>query len=77
MPQVPILTPQQVIRVFESFGWQVQRSRGSHIMLTCPGKFHTLSIPNHSEVGRGLLRGQIGKAGLTIEEFLDRCGEVL
>ena len=77
MPQVPVLTPQQVIRVFESFGWVVQRKRGSHIVLTCLGKFNTLSIPDHREVGRGLLRDQIAKSGLTIEEFLVRCSEIL
>ncbi len=46
-------------------------------MLTCPGKIHTLAIPNHKEVGRGLLRDQIQKAGLTIDEFNTRCAEIL
>jgi predicted RNA binding protein YcfA (HicA-like mRNA interferase family) len=77
MPQVPVLTPREVIRVFESYGWRVVRQKGSHIMLTCPGKEATLSIPDHNEVGRGLLRGQIRKAGLTIDEYIDRCNELL
>ena len=29
-----------------------------------------LSIPNHKELGRGLLRGLIRDAGLTIEDFI-------
>ncbi len=29
-----------------------------------------LSIPNHKELGRGLLRGLIRDAGITTEEFL-------
>ncbi len=29
-----------------------------------------LCIPNHKELGRGLLRGLIRDAGLTIEDFI-------
>jgi hypothetical protein len=31
----------------------------------------TLSIPNHKELAPGLLKGQIRKSGITIEEFLE------
>jgi predicted RNA binding protein YcfA (HicA-like mRNA interferase family) len=37
MPQVPLLRPREVVRVFESLGWQAVRQRGSHILLTKPG----------------------------------------
>ena len=30
-----------------------------------------LSIPNHKELGRGLLRGLIRDAGLAVEEFTE------
>lgn len=30
-----------------------------------------LSIPNHKELGKGLLRGLIRDAGLTVEEFIN------
>ena len=45
--------------------WQ----KGSHVMLTKPGYQWTLSIPQHSELGPGLLRKLIRQADLTIEEF--------
>ena len=70
MPQVPLLKPRDVIKIFKKFGWEVARSRGSHIILTKVGNIATLSIPNHSEVARGTLRSLIDKSGLTIEEFL-------
>jgi predicted RNA binding protein YcfA (HicA-like mRNA interferase family) len=74
MPQVPLLKPKDVIRVFKKFGWLVSRSpSGSHIILTKEGSISTLSVPNHSEVARGTLRSLIDKSGLTIEEFI---GEV-
>ncbi|MDY0027645.1 MAG: type II toxin-antitoxin system HicA family toxin [Candidatus Humimicrobiaceae bacterium] len=70
MSQVPLLKPEDVIKIFKKFGWEVARSRGSHIILTKEGNIATLSIPNHSEVARGTLRSLINKSGLTIEEFL-------
>jgi predicted RNA binding protein YcfA (HicA-like mRNA interferase family) len=70
MPPVPLLRPTEVIKIFEKFGWSVVRQRGSHIILTKSGNIATLSVPNHSAVARGTLRGLISKAGLTIDEFL-------
>ena len=70
MPQVPVLRPREVIKIFKKFGWDVTRSRGSHIILTKEGHIATLSVPNHSEVARGTLRSLIDKSGLTIDEFL-------
>jgi predicted RNA binding protein YcfA (HicA-like mRNA interferase family) len=70
VPQVPVLKPKGVIKIFKKFGWDVTRSRGSHIILTKEGHIATLSVPNHSEVARGTLRSLIDKSGLTIDEFL-------
>jgi len=70
MPPVPILSPSDVIKIFQRLGWEVVRQKGSHIIMTRPGHIATLSIPNHAEVARGTLRSLIAKAGLTIEQFL-------
>jgi predicted RNA binding protein YcfA (HicA-like mRNA interferase family) len=70
MPPVPILRPAEVVRIFQKFGWQVVRQKGSHIIMTNPGHMATLSIPNHPEVARGTLRSLISKAGITVEQFL-------
>lgn len=71
MPSIPLLRPREAIKIFEKFGWQVNRQKGSHIILTKEGHIATLSIPNHPEVARGTLRSLILKAGMTIEEFLE------
>ena len=70
MPAVPLLRPREVVRAFERLGWQVERQRGSHIILTKSGHAATLSVPGHHQVARGTLRALIAKAGLTVEEFL-------
>ena len=71
MPPVPLLRPEEVVHVFEGFGWIVSRQKGSHIIMTKPGHRATLSIPDHAQVARGTLRALIQRANLTIEEFLD------
>lgn len=52
MPPLPVLGGEDVVRVFESFGWKVARQRSSHIILTKEGETATLSVPNHKEVAR-------------------------
>ena len=67
---LPVLSGQEVVRVFESFGWRVARQRGSHVVMTKAGEIATLSIPNHREVARGTLRSLIRDANLTVDEFV-------
>lgn len=66
------LKPERVIKAFERAGWTVKRQTGSHAILTREGSHFILSIPVHKgkPVKQGLLRGQIQKAGMTVEEFL-------
>ena len=71
MSQVPLLEPKEVVKAFNKHGWQVARQRGSHIIMIKEGHISTLSIPNHKEIARGTLRGLIGRAGLSVSEFLD------
>ncbi len=66
---LPVLSGREVVQVFERFGWQVARQRGSHIILVKPEHIATLSVPDHKEVAKGTLRSLIRTAGLTVEAF--------
>jgi predicted RNA binding protein YcfA (HicA-like mRNA interferase family) len=70
MASLPTLSGREVVRVFESFGWEVARQRGSHIVMTKEGEMVTLSVPDHKEVARGTLRSLIRSANLTVDEFV-------
>lgn len=75
MPPLPVVTPKDAISAFEKDGWSVARQNGSHITMTKPGERNILTIPNHKEVSKGVLRSNIQKAGLSIDDFyrlLDR-----
>ena len=71
MGSIPLLRPRDVIKAFERLGWERERQRGSHIIMTKPGHLATLSIPDHPYVARGTLRGLIAKAGISLEIFMD------
>lgn len=70
MPNTPILSGQETVKIFEKFGWSVARRRGSHIIMTKLGEIATLAVPNHREVARGTLRSLIRSANLTLEQFV-------
>jgi predicted RNA binding protein YcfA (HicA-like mRNA interferase family) len=66
---LPVLSGQEVVRIFERHGWTKARQKGSHIILTKSGNIASLSVPDHREVARGTLRSLIRCSGLTTEEF--------
>ncbi len=70
MASLPVLSGREVVKAFESFGWNVSRQSGSHIIMTRQGETVTLSIPDHREVARGTLRSLIRAANLTVDEFV-------
>lgn len=59
----------EAVRKFQKTGWTVARQKGSHAMMTKPGFQWTLSIPQHDELGPGLLMKLIRQAGITVKQF--------
>ena len=70
MPGLPVISGRKVVKVFESFGWEAVRQRGSHIIMVKENHNATLSVPNHKEVAKGTLRSLIRSAGITVEAFI-------
>ena len=71
MPRLPRVSGRQAVAAFEQAGFQRRRQRGSHIVLVKPGYPQTLSVPAHRQLGVGLLRDLIRKAGLTVDQFVE------
>ncbi len=69
MPELPRVSGREAVRAFRRAGWKVARQRGSHIVMTRPGSIYTLSIPDHGELGPGLVRSLIRKSEMTVERF--------
>ena len=71
MSRLPVVSGHEAVRAFGRIGYVVDRQRGSHIQLRQPTPpFRRLTIPDHKELGRGLLRSLIRDAGITVDEFI-------
>lgn len=70
-PSLRLCSGAEAVRKLQRAGWTVARQRGSHVMLVKPGYEYTLSIPQHDELGLGLLRKLARQANLSVEAFND------
>jgi len=59
----------EAVKKLRRVGWEIARQKGSHVMMVKEGYEYTLSIPQHPELGPGILRSLIKQAGLNVEEF--------
>jgi predicted RNA binding protein YcfA (HicA-like mRNA interferase family) len=71
MPKLPVISGREARRAFEKAGWVFNRQRGSHMILIKSGAPLNLSIPDHHELDRGLLRGLIRDSGMSVDEFMN------
>lgn len=67
--QLKLCSGWEAVKKFKHAGWTVARQVGSHVMLVKIGYLYTLSVPQHKELGIGILKKLIKQAGLTVQEF--------
>jgi predicted RNA binding protein YcfA (HicA-like mRNA interferase family) len=69
---LPRISGRDMVRALVRIGYQVDRQKGSHIVLRQKAAPHRrIVVPDHTEIGKGLLRAIIRQTGLTVEEFRD------
>jgi len=68
-PRLKLCSGKEVIRKLQKAGWEIARQKGSHVMMSNDEYPYTLAIPQHSELGIGLISKIIKQANLTIDEF--------
>jgi len=71
LPQLPVISGREARRAFEKAGWTFSRQRGSHMVLVKSGVMSNLSVPDHRELDRGLLRGLIRDSELSVDAFIN------
>ena len=70
MARLPVISGRRVVRALERAGYELDRQRGSHMVLRHSQPPHRrLVVPDYREVARGTLRAILGSAGLSVEEF--------
>ena len=65
MSKLPVLSGRDLVRVLEKVGFQLDRQKGSHMILYRAEPPTTLSVPDHRELDRGTLRALLRQAALS------------
>lgn len=69
MTKLPVVSGNGCIKALQRLGYQVKRTKGSHVWLVCAGHF-PIPVPRHKELGRGILRKIIKSADISVDEFI-------
>jgi len=66
LPKLPALTPQELIKILEKHGFQLDRSRGSHRIYIHPETHRRIVIPFHKkDLPKGTLLEILRQAGIS------------
>ena len=72
MGNIPVLKPQEVVRILESLGFVEVRQKGSHKQFRHPdGRATTVPFHKGRDISPRLLRQIAADISLTMEEFLE------
>ena len=66
----PVLTPKEVIKTLEKFGFVYVSQKGSHIKYSNGDR--VVIIPNHSEVAKGTLKSILSMANIHLDDFISK-----
>ncbi len=69
MSKLTNISGKEAVKVFLKFGYTHVHTSGDHAILQKTDA-PSLSIPLHKEVAQFLLKAQIKKAGISLEDFL-------
>jgi len=67
---LPRVSSREVVAALAKAGYEKDKQRGSHIVMRQTAPPHRrITIPDHHELVKGLLRAILRQAGLTVEEL--------
>ena len=66
----PVLTPKEVIKTLEKFGFVYVSQKGSHIKYSNGDR--VVIIPNHSEVAKGTLKSILSMSNIHLDDFISK-----
>jgi predicted RNA binding protein YcfA (HicA-like mRNA interferase family) len=73
MPELPHISGDEAIKIFQKLGFSQVRQKGSHVVMLRGEK--GCVIPKHKELALGTLRSAIKQAGISVDEFIATYGE--
>jgi predicted RNA binding protein YcfA (HicA-like mRNA interferase family) len=76
MPKITPVPYQTLVRVFEKDGFQLQRTRGDHLVYTKPGIPRPIVIPMYDQVPVFIIRNNLRSARVSRERYFELLGTV-
>ena len=74
MTRLPRLKGKEVVRILERLGFEVVRTRGSHIFLKhSDGRVTTVPVHSGETTGPGLLRSILRDIEMSLEKFMEEA----
>jgi predicted RNA binding protein YcfA (HicA-like mRNA interferase family) len=71
MTRLPRLTGKEAVRALLRIGFQVVRTRGSHVFLRHPdGRATTVPVHSRETIGPGLLRSILRDVEMSVDDFI-------
>ena len=70
MARLPVISGNECIAVLRRFGYEVVRTRGSHVRLRAQGH-RPVTVPLHRELDRGTLREILRTVGVSVQAFVE------
>jgi predicted RNA binding protein YcfA (HicA-like mRNA interferase family) len=65
----PRVSGREVVAALTRAGYEKDRQRGSHIVMRQTAAPHRrITIPDHDEIAKGMMRAIVRQTGLTVEE---------
>ncbi len=72
MTRLPRLKGKELVRLLEKLGFELIRTRGSHVILRHPdGRVTTVPVHSGETIGPGLLRSILRDVEISLEELLE------
>ena len=65
MSKLPVISGRDLVRALRNVGFELDRQKGSHMILFRAEPTTTLSVPDHRELDRGTLRALLRQAAVT------------
>lgn len=72
MPKLPLISGKKLLKVFEQYGFQIIRQKGSHVFIKhkITGMSTVIPIHNNEDLGKGLLKSILQDLNLDTDDFL-------
>ena len=76
MPRITPVDWKTLLRVFELYGCEYKRKKGSHHILICPGAKRAVVIPEYNEIDVEIIKNNMRTAGMAREKYFDLLQQI-